>query len=156
MISYAEAQKRLILHEGMVLKPYICPAGFRTLGVGRNLETNKLTGDELRACGDYEHGITKNAALFLLKNDIERCDNECQKRIGCYKFLDDERQYALLDMCFQNGIEGLLKFKKMLYNMSIGDYRGAAKECLNSKYARQVPVRSKRIANLIETGEWKI
>lgn len=40
--------------------------------------------------------------------------------------------------------------------MLIGDYRGAAKECLNSKYARDVGKRAVRIARLIETGVWTI
>ena len=40
----------------------------------------------------------------------------------------------------------------MLDALEIGDYRGAAKECLNSKYARDVGKRAERIAKTFETG----
>ena len=38
MIRIEEAAERLVLHEGMRLKPYRCPAGKLTIGAGRNLE----------------------------------------------------------------------------------------------------------------------
>jgi lysozyme len=152
MLDIAEKIQRLVLHEGCVLKPYRCPAGYLTIGVGRNLETNPLTEEEKRVCGDYKHGITRNAAYYLLRHDIERVEKECKKKIAFYTLLDDERQYALLDMCFQLGSAGLLKFKKMLLAMACGYFEDAAKECLNSKYAKQAPKRAKRISETIRTG----
>lgn len=156
MISLKEAQERLIFHESMVLMPYRCPAGYLSIGVGRNLETNPLTSEELKACGDYKNGITKNAALFLLRNDINKCIKQLQENISFWNKLDNERQYALLDMNFNLGINGLLKFKKMIYFMSIKDYKEASKECLNSKYAKDTGKRARRIAKLIETGVFEI
>lgn len=73
-----------------------------------------------------------------------------------WRKLDEERQYVLIDMCFQLGINGLLKFKNMLAAIAAGDFEKASKECLNSAYAKQTPARAKRIARLIKTGEWKI
>lgn len=152
MIDMQEAIKRLILHEGLRLKPYKCPAGYLTIGVGRNVETNPITEEEKKVIGDWDHGITENGAKYLLKNDIIKAHKNCKKYIDFYKDLDDERQYALLDMCFNLGIIGLLKFRKMLFAMEIGDYRGASKECLNSKYAKEVGKRAVRIAKTIEKG----
>lgn len=157
MVSENEAIQRLCLHEGIRLQPYKCPAGFLTLGVGRNLETNPLTAEEMRVCGcDYMFGITKNAAFYLLKNDIKRVEAECAERIPFWKQLDDERQYALVDMAFNLGINGLLKFKKMLAWLGVGNYIQASTECLASKYAKDVGERAVRIARLIEKGVWKI
>ena len=154
MIEMHEAIERLIVHEGLRLKPYKCPAGYLTIGVGRNVETNPITEEEKKVVGDWERGITENGAKYLLKNDILKAHKDCKRFVEGYKDLDDERQYALLDMCFNLGIIGLLKFRKMLYAMSIGDYRGAAKECLNSKYAKDVGKRAVRIARTIEKGEF--
>ncbi len=154
MISYNNACNRLILHEGLVLKPYRCPAGFLTIGVGRNLDTNPLSVKEKEALGDIQSGVTADEAMYLLKNDIKRCEKELINHISFWYQLDDERQYALVDMCFNMGIKRLLCFRKMLNAMLIGDYRGAAKECLNSKYAHDVGMRAQRIARLIETGVW--
>ena len=155
MIAYNEIQKRLLLHEGLLLKPYICPAGYLSVGVGRNLITNPLSPKEIEVVGkNYKDGISENAVFFLLKNDVKRCFKELSDNISWFYQLDDERQYALLDMCFNMGIKRLLGFKRMLGAMFIGDYRGAAKECLNSKYAKDVGKRAERIAQLIETGVW--
>lgn len=156
MLSNDEIIQRLVFHEGCKLMPYRCSRGYLTIGVGRNLETNPLTNEELKVCGDYKHGITKNAAFYLLRNDIDRVITEC-KRLPMWVQLDNERQYALLDMCFQLGIGGLMGFKKMLSALGVGNYKEAAEHCLDSKYARSdTPGRAKRIAKTIETGRFEI
>lgn len=145
---------RLIFHEGIRLMPYICPAGKWTIGVGRNYEENPLTPQEVIACPDYKHGITYNGAMFLLRNDIKRCYGEL-RNFAWFKKLDNERQYALLDMDFQLGYGGLCGFKKMIRAFSRGEFEKAFEQCLDSKYARiDSPVRAKRIAYLIKTGKW--
>ena len=145
----------MLFHEGCVDHVYMCAAGYPTIGVGRNLKTNPLTEKEKEFVGDLSK-ITVEKALYLLRNDVKRCMKELTDNISFYYQLDDERQYALLDMCFNMGIKKLLKFKRMLNAMLIGDYRGAAKECLMSKYAKDVGTRAVRIARLIETGVWTV
>lgn len=154
MITLYEKQQRLIFHEGLKLKPYRCSRNYLTIGVGRNLETNPLNEVEKRVVGDVWGGITKNAALFLLRNDIERLENQCSELI-CWGVLDDERRYALLDMSFQLGFNGLSKFKKMLSALEKKDYITASKECMSSNYAKQTRTRAERIARLIKTGVWR-
>lgn len=154
MILFNEIQNRLLFHEGCVDHVYTCPTGFKTVGIGRNLEANPLSEKEKKVVGDISQGISVNDAIYLLENDVKRCEEELKKNISFWYSLDDERQYALLDMCFNMGVKRLLGFKKMLNAMMIGDYRGAAKECLWSKYARDVGKRAERIARLIETGVW--
>jgi len=155
MILFEDIQKRLMFHEGCVDHVYTCPAGFKTIGIGRNLQTNPLTAKEKEVVKDLNK-ISVEQALFLLRNDVKRCVKELSSNISFFYQLDDERQYALLDMCFNMGIKRLLGFKRMLNAMLIGDYRGAAKECLMSKYAKDVGKRAQRIARLIETGFWVI
>ena len=75
------------------------------------------------------HGITRNAAYFLLRNDISRVEDECKKNIPFWNELDDERQYALLDMCFQMGVGGLKGFKKMIAAMGVGNWNKDSEEC---------------------------
>lgn len=157
MIDMNEKIQRLVMHEGCELMPYTCPAGYLTIGVGRNLETNPLTEEEKRACGDYMHGITKNAAFLLLRNDIKRVTKECSECIPFWNQLDDERKYALFDMNFQLGLDGLLGFKKMLKAMGAGNFEEASEHCLDSKYAKlDTPTRAKRIAETIRTGRFRV
>ena len=152
MIDMEEIINRLILHEGLELKPYKCTAGFLSIGVGRNLITNPLTAQEKKVVGNLSHGITYEMAIYLLRHDIKRVLEECRSCFAFWKHLDAERKYALLDMCFNLGLRRLMGFRKMLDALEIGDYRGAAKECLNSKYAKDVGKRAERIAKTFETG----
>lgn len=155
MLKDDEVFKRLEFHEGFRDKVYKCTAGKCTIGIGHNLEARDFTLEEKKALGDWKKGITHNGALMLLRNDVNLCVKELQK-LGFWYYLDDERQYALLDMCYQLGINGLLKFKKMLEAIRCKNMVEAEKQCLDSNYAVQTPKRSKRIAHLIRTGRWEI
>ena len=147
--------ERLEFHEGYRAEKYVCTGGKTTQGIGHNLDNNPLNETEKIIIKDLNHW-TKPEARFVLSNDIEKCKLMLDNMVRGFNKLDDERQYALIDMCFNQGINNLLKFKKMLKALQDEDYNLAAEECLNSLYAKQVPVRSKRIAHLIKTGEWKI
>ena len=148
--------QRLILHEGIRLKPYYCSRGKQTIGVGRCIDTNPLTKEEEKVVGDWHHGITKGAAIYLLHNDIKRIYKELKKKIDFFTDLDNERQYALIDMAFNLGVKGLLKFKRMLRALSHGNYEVAAQECMDSVYAQTVGIRAWRIAIIFKTGEFKL
>lgn len=156
MIDLYIVSQRLILHEGIRLKPYYCSKGKQTIGVGRCLDTNPLTKEEEKVVGDWHHGITKCSAIYLLRNDIKRIYKELKKRLDFFSDLDSERQYALIDMAFNLGISGLLKFKKMLSAICCGNYEQAAAECLDSQYAQTVGKRAKRIAEVIRSGKFKL
>lgn len=137
MIKLKSIEEQLILHEGMKLKPYRCPAGKLTIGVGRNLE---------------DKGLSKQEALFLLRRDIAEITNELRK-YPWFKTLDMVRQKVLIDMAFNLGINGLLSFKKMLSYLKAGDYEKAADEMVNSRWYGQVGDRSKRLVKMMRTGE---
>ena len=161
MLSLDEIKQRLVVHEGFRSKPYRCTANKLTIGIGRNIEDRPFTEDELQLVDkDYmTKGITKAQAYAILARDVMQFDFELRQNIQFYERLDDERQYALLDMAFNMGIgnskKGLLSFKKMLSYMGTGFYKQAAAECLNSKYGRELPTRAGRIARTIETGVFK-
>lgn len=128
---------RIIKHEGLMLKPYKCPAGKLTIGVGRNLE---------------DRGITKEEALFLLQNDILACRKECYASFTWYGEMDEIRQGVILEMCFNLGISRLKGFKKMLKACELKNYTLASQEMLTSLWARQVGQRAKTLAKIMEKG----
>ena len=156
MIDIYTACQRLIVHEGLRLQPYFCSKNKLTIGVGRCIDTNPITKEEERVVGDWRHGISKCSAIYLLQNDINKINKDLNKKIKFFKKLDDERQYALLDMAFNMGVSGLLKFTKMLKAMEKGNYQEASKECLNSVYARDLKTRARRIAATIATGKFQL
>lgn len=153
MIKMETIIERLEFHEGCRLLPYYDHLGKLTIGIGRCIDTNPFTQEELRAIGDWKHGITRNQALMLLRNDI----NSVLEKLNSWNWfhdLDNERKYALIDMCYQLGFKKLTTFKKMLSFLEMKKFESAAFECLHSKYAEQVPTRARRISHLIKTGVW--
>lgn len=149
--------QRLCLNEGIRLEPYYCTAHKLTIGVGRCLDTNPLSDEEIAFIGHdcRKKSITKEQAFYLLRHDIADVKKKLDKNLPWWKNLNEDRQYVLIDMCFQLGLSGLLKFKKMLMSLSTGFYRQAAEELMNSKYARQTPVRAKRNEYCLINGEYR-
>lgn len=131
---------QLKLHEGVRSHPYDCPAGYLTIGVGRNISETGL-------------GLSDDEIDYLLRNDIERCYQELD-RFAWFMDLDTVRQEALVNMCFNLGFPRLIKFTKMMGAMAENKFSLAAAEALDSKWARQVGQRAKDIAHMIEFGEY--
>ena len=127
------------LHEGLELKPYKCSAGKLTIGWGRNIEDN---------------GISEGEADFLLRNDLMRVQGELSRAVPCFLKLSETRQAVLLDMCFNLGITRFLQFKMMLTALEMEEYEEAAKEMLDSKWAKQVGKRSVRLAEMMHGNRW--
>lgn len=158
-------EEQLILHEGLRLKVYKCPAGKWTIGVGRNLEAKGLTKEEqekiLGTSGLSKlevidallgMGISKEDALFLLANDIADCKRDLE-RYDWYTKLDPVRQKVLIDMRLNLGMAGLLDFKRMIVALAAQDYEAAAKEMIDSRWYVQVGNRSKRLVTMMFDGE---
>ena len=129
--------KDLKRDEGVKLFPYHCTGGKLTIGIGRNLE---------------DRGITVEEAEVLLGNDIDICIGDLVENLPWFTKLSNGRRRALVNMRFNLGMAGLLKFKKMLTALELGAYYAAAAEALDSKWASQVGERAQRIAELIRKG----
>lgn len=129
--------QQLRRHEGERLKPYRCTAGKLTIGVGRNLD---------------DRGITAEESAYLLSNDIDKVWNELKTRIPWMTGLNDVRQRVLLDMAFNLGTDGLMKFKNTLATIQLGQYEKAGVMMLDSLWAKQVGMRAQRLAKMMQTG----
>lgn len=123
--------------EGLRLKPYLDTVGKTTIGVGRNLT---------------DVGITALEAGMLLDGDIAKCAYQLNQHLPWWNGLTDARQRALLNMCFNLGIDGLFGFHNTLALLQAGKYAEAADNCLKSKWAQQVGARATRIADLFRAG----
>ena len=56
----------------------------------------------------------------------------------------------MIEMSFQMGIRGVSKFRKMLVAMEKADWEEAAKEMLDSKWAKKdSPQRANRLADIV-------
>jgi len=158
-------EDQLILHEGLKLRPYRCPAGYWTIGVGRNLETKSLSKGEqqyILGCDGLNRqqvidllkrrGITKEEALVLLAHDIQDCEQDL-RQFEWFGRLDPVRRKVVLDMRFNLGPGGFRGFRKMIAALARGDYKRAADEMVDSAWYHQVGIRARRLVEMMRTGE---
>ena len=129
--------QRIARHEGLRLHPYKCPANKLTIGYGRNLE---------------DRGITKDEAMYLLQNDITDIKLNLVDRLPVFTKLNTIRQEVLIEMCYQIGINGVLKFRNMIKALDHNDFNKASIEMLDSRWAKQTPIRAKELSNLMKGG----
>jgi lysozyme len=135
--------KQLRRDEGEVLHAYHCSEGWLTIGIGRLIDAKK------------GGGITREEAAYLLGNDIQRVTRELQSSLPWVIRLSEPRMGVLMNMCFQLGLAGLLRFKNTLRLIEAGRYDEAAAEMLDSTWAKQTPERARRLAQQMRTDTWQ-
>ena len=152
--------QKLVAHEGLRLQVYEDSLGIATIGIGRNLEDRGITPEEL-AWMDIPNmaivhtmGITEADAMYLAQNDVQIVEEELVRAHPCVDRLDSVRQLILIDMAFNMGVPRLCLFKKMWAAVECGDYPTAAKEMLDSRWAKQVKGRATKLANAMHNGEF--
>jgi len=130
-------EDRLIRHEGIKLMPYKDHLGYLTIGIGRCIE---------------RVGISKEEALILLRNDIEKAKQQAAK-FNWFDSLNDERQGVIVEMIFQLGFGGVSNFKKMIAAIEQGDFEEASEQMLDSTWYKQTPARCAELSEIMRSGE---
>ena len=117
--------------------------GYETVGVGHLL----LSTDEEFGKG-VGHPITQTRSDELLYQDLNICLTECENAFhNNWRDWPEEVKLIIANMAFNLGITRLQKFKKMFAALNAGDYKTASEEGLDSKWAKQVYNRAKRLMN---------
>lgn len=129
--------EQLQRHEGLRLKPYQDTVGKTTIGYGRNLD---------------DRGISEDEAGFMLDNDIDQVVAELE-RMPLFLSLNPVRQVVLANMAFNMGVPTLLEFRRMLGALAEQHWDRAAREMMDSKWARQVGSRAEELSELMRRGE---
>jgi lysozyme len=138
LIIAAEALKA---DEGWVPHVYQDHLGFDTLGFGFLVDRRK--GGR----------IPLPVAEFWLTFEIRERWMALDKAHPWFRDLPTGVQAALVNMAYQLGVAGVLAFRKMWACLARFDYRGAAAEALDSRWAQQTPARARRVAAAIALGE---
>ena len=132
--------QELILDEGYKYETYEDHLGFLTLGVGHLV---------LQSDSEFKLPIgtpvSEERIIECLNNDIDIVCNELDRNLNWWKKLDDNKQRVMVNMCFNLGYPRLSKFKKFLAAMKKNDFKTAAKEMMDSKWATQVGLRAERL-----------
>lgn len=126
--------------EGWRTRPYPDTEGKITIGYGRNLD---------------DVGISSEEGDLFLANDIKAATVTLEAAFPWTMGLDDVRKGVLLNMVFNIGIGRLAGFKQFLASVQSGNWKQAAANMLDSKWAVQVGGRAQRLAIQMEGGAWQ-
>ena len=117
------------INEGFRGTVYKDTEGFDTIGYGTKLPLNEEEAELLA-----EHRL-----IAKIK--------EIEKREPFINSLDIEIQSVIIEMCYQMGVSGVLRFKKMWQALKSGDRAEAAAQMLDSRWAVQTPNRARLLAD---------
>lgn len=138
-------------HEGYKLKPYKCPAGKNTIGVGHNFDANPLPKD-MQAFLDLHGQITESMAEALLSADIDNAVKDCRKLYPNFNGFSQRRKDALTDFLFNVGIGTAREFKNTNKYINLEQWDKAAVNMGMSKWFSQVKSRGPEIVQMIREG----
>lgn len=141
-----DLRDKIIRHEGFTSIPKPDAKGFWEVGFGHDITAEQ-------AKNEYADGVTTEEALNLLDADIARCVDQASEQIPCYDRLNEARQDTIVEMVYQLGINGVLKFKDMLSALDAGDYEKAGAEMVNSEWYRETPSRCEELSAIMISGQ---
>ena len=132
-----EVTETLKRHEGVRQYAYRCPAGYWTIGAGRNIDEKS------------GRGLSDDEIDYLLQNDINLSIEELVKNFPWFEEQPKQVQGVLVYMHFNLGMPTLHKFRNMLDALERREYNRAAEEMLDSNWADQVGNRAIELADIV-------
>jgi lysozyme len=116
-------------HEGLMLNPYNCPAGYRTIGYG-----HLLTDGSIKS-------ITVSEAINFLNSDIDICEDSIKRLITAP--LSQNQFDALVSFVFNLGA-GSLQRSSLRLKLNRLEY-----DCASNEFTKWVFAGGKRLQGLI-------
>ena len=122
--------ERIGANEGFRSKPYQCSEDVWTIGHG-------LTW------------ITEEESSSILTGRISSLHLKLLDDLDWYKDMPPEVKGVIIEMCYQMGFTGFCKFKRAIANMKDHNWKDAATEMLDSKWAKQTSNRANQLADIV-------
>lgn len=142
----------LFIDEGYREKPYNDSRGFPTVGIGQ------LLGPKGTPLSAYSFTVPIDVAKLWCKS---HCTGIAARLAQSAEFkavwlsLGEARQDALINMAYQLGYDGLMKFRKLIAAVSASDWKTAFNEGLDSSWYKQTPARAVRVLTTLQTGTYR-
>ena len=125
------------ISEGYRSKVYKCTEGYDTIGYGFAIKDLALDED---ICD------------MILERKVAKLVQRLEKNLPYLPSLPKDAQDVLIEMAYQMGVSGLLKFKKTLMYVESKDYKDASVEMLDSRWAKQTPNRAKKLSDIMASA----
>ena len=132
-LDILEAQ--LAVDEGKMDRMYLDSEGIPTIGIGHNLRDVPLSARAMRV---------------IFEDDTAQAIADAKRLVPMFDYLTEERKSVVCNMAFNLGYTRLSKFKNTLAAINEGRYADAAREMLDSTWAKQVGDRAKRLAAIMK------
>ena len=130
--------KRIKENEGFSEDVYKCSLGYDTIGYGFAIKDLKLS---------------EEISTIILEQKVNALFRKCYDKLEWFAFQPEPVQGVIVEMIFQMGFVGTMKFKKMVAHLKKRNYEGASEEMLDSKWARaDSPNRARRLAQIMRAG----
>ena len=126
--------ERIKHHEGYRKSVYKCTEGYDTIGYGFAIKDLEMDED---------------IAEEILIRKVEKLIKRVRSRFDWLDSVPHAVQGVLVEMSYQMGLSGVCKFKKALHAMQMLQWKLAAKELLDSRWAKQTPNRAKELSDII-------
>jgi len=156
MIDFKTLIERIGANEGFRSEVYQCSEGVDTVGIGFALPSlpAKITPEialEIVLWQIEQGTITmpKNPCLTMVATEVSQLHLKLLDKLDWYKDMPPEVQGVIIEMCFQMGFSGFCKFKKAISHMKNKEFQLAATEMLDSRWQKQTPARSERLADIV-------
>ncbi len=148
-MNYQKLYDQLKIDEGVRYTRYLDTADPPrwTIGIGHN-----ITDDPKYPYSQADEPLSPSQINLLLARDVGRAVSDLDQNANWWRALNDPRQRALCNMCFNLGWPRLSQFKNTLDAMHFAKYDLAALGMRSSKWAQQVGARAERLAKIMETG----
>lgn len=154
-------QKSLVDHEGVNYKPYLDHLGNWTVGVGHLIHDEEV--EFHKAMEWVTLGVPVEQVEDWFAEDIATAIGAARNflspiivgNLNYFDRLSSQRQIVLVEMAFQMGERNLNTFQRFREALRHHQYGRAAKEMLDSKWAReQTPDRAKELARRMREDSW--
>ena len=135
-MGYYNLKKRIKVNEGFSFKPYKDQLGYLTIGYGHLILSNEKIL--------LKKKIHKKELEEIFEKDFKKTLYNFNTKL---KHLTSNKKEAdlLIEMVFQLGVKGCLKFKNLLKNMRKGNKHLVCFEMMNSLWYKQTPYRVKTL-----------
>ena len=130
--------KSVKAHEGFRNSVYKDTLGKRTVGYGHLCVEDHWEDNREYTVPELERVL--EADLNNAIQGTERLCSDCPD-------LKDQAKEIIVEMVFQLGESGVSKFRNMWKALKVPDYPTAAKEMLDSRWAKQTPGRAKEMSD---------
>ena len=121
-------------HEGYEPMVYQCTEGHDTIGVGFKVADLKLS---------------EKVCDLILEEKLNDLIPRIERKLSWFRYAKDEVKLVIVNMSYQMGLSGVLKFKRALAALELENWDLAATEMLDSLWARQTSRRANELADLI-------